>query len=504
MTDALREAPLQSRSSETLDPKDWDDIRALGHRMLDDMIDYAANIRERPVWQPIPDRVRARFEVELPRAASDLGDVYRQFTDFIVPYATGNVHPGFMGWVHGGGTAVGMLAEMLSAGLNANLGGRDHIPIEVERQIVDWMRQIFGFPHGASGIFVTGTSMANLMAVLVARTSALGKSVRRHGIAEDGGLLTAYTSTAAHGCISKAMDIAGFGSDALRCIEVDRFHRIDLAALRERITRDRLAGCKPFLVVGSAGTVDIGAIDDLDALSSLCREQGLWFHVDGAFGALGVLAPALAPRLAGIEHADSIALDFHKWGQVPYDAGFLLVRDGDRHRDTFAAPAAYLRRETRGLAANSPWPCDLSPDLSRGFRALKTWFTLKTYGTEKLGAVITRSCALAGYLEARILAEPQLELMAPVQLNIVCFRYRAANADQVNSDIVIDIQESGIAVASTTLLEGQLAIRAAIVNHRTDIADIDALLSAVIEFGAQRSSPRDRLVLIEPSPPLAM
>jgi aromatic-L-amino-acid/L-tryptophan decarboxylase len=323
VTGALREAPLQSQSSETLDPKDWDDIRALGHRMLDDMIDYAASIRERPVWQPIPDKVRARFQVELPRAASDLGDVYREFTDFIVPYATGNVHPGFMGWVHGGGTAVGMLAEMLSAGLNANLGGRDHIPIEVERQIVDWMRQIFGFPHGASGIFVTGTSMANLMAVLVARTSALGKSVRRRGIAEDGTLLTAYTSTAAHGCISKAMDIAGFGSDALRCIEVDRFHRIDLAALRERITRDRLAGCKPFLVVGSAGTVDIGAIDDLDALSALCREQGLWFHVDGAFGALGVLAPALAPRLAGIEHADSIALDFHKWGQVPYDAGFL-------------------------------------------------------------------------------------------------------------------------------------------------------------------------------------
>ena len=138
----------------------------------------------------------------------------------------------------------------------------------------------------------------------------------------------------------------------------------------------------------------------------------------------------LAPRLAGIENADSIALDFHKWGQVPYDAGFLLVRDGDRHRETFSAPAAYLRRETQGLAAGSPWPCDLGPDLSRGFRALKTWFTLKTYGTEKLGAVITRTCALASYLEARILAEPRLELLAPVQLNIVCFRYRADDAEQ--------------------------------------------------------------------------
>jgi glutamate/tyrosine decarboxylase-like PLP-dependent enzyme len=507
MTDTLREAPLQVRSSETLDPQNWDDIRALGHRMLDDMIDYVADIRDRPVWQPIPRAVRARFQAELPRGASDLGEVYREFTDFIVPYATGNVHPGFMGWVHGGGTAVGMLAEMLAAGLNANLGGRDHIPIEVERQIADWMRQIFGFPQGASGIFVTGTSMANLMAVLVARTTALGKAVRLRGVAGDGALVTAYTSGAAHGCISKAMDIAGFGSDALRCIETDRYHRIDVDALRERITRDRLAGCKPFLVVGSAGTVDIGAIDDLSALNSLCREQGLWFHVDGAFGALGVLAPALAPRLAGIEHADSIALDFHKWGQVPYDAGFLLVRDGERHRDSFAAPAAYLRRETRGLAANSPWPCDLGVDLSRGFRALKTWFTLKTYGTERLGAVITRSCELAGYLQARILAEPRLELMAPVQLNIVCFRYRADNADQVNADLVIDVQESGIAVASTTLLDGQLAIRAAIVNHRTATSDIDALLSAVLEFGAQRSLSRDQLdqvVVIEPSPPLAM
>ncbi len=151
-----------------------------------------------------------------------------------------------------------------------------------------------------------------------------------------------------------------------------------------------------------------------------------------------------------IEHADSIALDFHKWGQVPYDAGFLMVRDGEQHRDTFATPAAYLRRETRGLAAGSPWPCDLGPDLSRGFRALKTWFTLKTYGTETLGAVIARTCALARYLEARILAEPRLELLAPVQLNIVCFRYRAADANTVNGDIVIDIQESGIAAPSTT------------------------------------------------------
>jgi aromatic-L-amino-acid/L-tryptophan decarboxylase len=503
MTRLLRETPLRPEASETLDPQDWDALRAQGHRMLDDMIDYIAFVRDRPVWRPIPDAVRARFCEQLPRQASDLGEVYRTFADFVAPYATGNVHPGFMGWVHGGGSAVGMLAEMLAAGLNANLGGRDHIPIEVERQVVQWMREMFAFPATASGIFVTGTSMANLMAVLVARTAALGKLSRQFGIGNDGALLTAYTSKAAHGCISKAMDIAGFGCDALRCIGIDQAHRIDVGALRAQMARDRAIGFKPFLVVGSAGTVDIGAIDDLEEIAALCAEENIWFHVDGAFGALGILSPALAPLLAGIERADSIALDFHKWGQVPYDAGFLLVRDGERHRDAFAAPAAYLRRETKGLAAGSPWPCDLGPDLSRGFRALKTWFTLKAYGTEKLGAIVTRSCALAGYLEARILAEPQLELLAPVNLNIVCFRYVCEEADRVNGEIVVDIQESGIAAPSTTILDGRLAIRAAIVNHRTDVCDIDALIAAVMEFGTRRTGGRDQLPDID-APPLAL
>jgi aromatic-L-amino-acid/L-tryptophan decarboxylase len=475
-----------ARADQTLDPQDWEAIRAQGHRMLDDMIDYIAEIRARPVWQPIPPDVREQFRAPLPQAPTELADVYREFTDFVVPYATGNVHPGFMGWVHGGGSAVGMLAEMLAAGLNANLGGRDHMPIEVERQLVQWTRQMFGFPTGASGIFVTGTSMANLMAVLVARHAALGPAVRQQGVGGDGELLRAYTSKAAHGCISKAMDVAGLGSGALRCVAVDQAHRIEVAALREAVARDRAEGLKPFLVMASAGTVDVGAIDDLQAVAAFCRDEKLWFHVDGAFGALAILSAELAPRLAGIEQADSIALDFHKWGQVPYDAGFLLVRDGERHRDAFVQPAAYLRRETRGLAAGTQWPCDLGIDLSRGFRALKTWFTLKTFGTDRLGAVIARTCELAKYLEARILAEPRLELLAPVNLNIVCFRYRADDADIVNGEIVVDIQEAGIAAPSTTMLDGKLAIRAAIVNHRTARCDVDALLAAVLSFGAQR------------------
>jgi glutamate/tyrosine decarboxylase-like PLP-dependent enzyme len=206
--------------------------------------------------------------------------------------------------------------------------------------------------------------------------------------------------------------------------------------------------------------------------------------VDGAYGALAMLAPDLAPRLAGIERADSLAFDFHKWGQVPYDAGFILVRDGARHRAAFASPAAYLRRESRGLAAGSPWPCDFGPDLSRGFRALKTWFTLKVHGTARIGAVISHTCELARYLQRRIAATPELELLAPVQLNIVCFRYRSAEADRVNAKIIADLHESGIAVPSSTTIDGKLAIRAAIVNHRTEARDIDALLDAVLALGA--------------------
>jgi glutamate/tyrosine decarboxylase-like PLP-dependent enzyme len=468
----------------TLDPDDWKQLRDLGHRMLDDIFDYIEHVRERPVWQPIPPAVRERFRASLPLQPCDPKDAYDEFTRFVAPYATGNVHPGFMGWVHGGGTPIGMLAEMLAAGLNANLGGRDHMPVEVERQIVAWTREMFGFPESASGLFLTGTSMANLLAVVIARNTALGGDVRRDGICPDAGKLRAYTSQSAHICISQAMEVLGLGSAALRKIPVDGRFRMDTAALREAIAQDRANGLMPFLVIGTAGAVDTGAIDALTALSEICRTEKIHFHVDGAFGALAIWSPELAPRLDGIERADSIAFDFHKWGQVPYDAGFLLVRDGERHRRTFASPASYLRRETRGLAAGSPWPSEYGLDLSRGFRALKTWFTLKTYGTERLGAVIARTCALAKYLEHRVRNTPQLELLAPAQLNIVCFRYRAADADVVNARIAVDLHESGIAAPSTTIINGHLAIRAAFVNHRTQTRDVDALVDAIIRLGA--------------------
>ena len=475
----------------SLDPTDWTALRAQGHQMLDDMFDHLAGLRDKPVWQPIPDAVRRSFDGPMPAAPTALAEAHGRFMQDVLPYAVGNAHPRFMGWVHGAGTAEGMLAEMLAAGLNANVGGRDQMPLEVERQVVRWMADLYGFPQTAGGLFVTGSSMANLLGLLVARTWALGGQSRKWGVEKaGGGTLVAYTSAAAHGCIAQAMGIAGLGTDALRRVPVDADHRMDIVQLRAMVWADMAAGLRPFLIAGTAGTVDTGAVDDLDAIADVARACGAWFHVDGAFGALGMLAPDIAPQLAGIERADSLALDFHKWGQVPYDAGFILVRDQADQLAAFASPAAYLSRHDRGLAANSPWPCDLGPDLSRGFRALKTWFTLVTHGTDRLGAAISGTCALARRLAARVQAEPQLQLLAPVALNIVCFRFRAPegeDADALNTEIVADLHESGIAVPSSTRIHGQVAIRAAIVNHRTVARDIDMLVDATLACGRRRS-----------------
>jgi aromatic-L-amino-acid decarboxylase len=475
-----------NQSETSLDPPDWHALRGQGHRMLDDMFDHLEHVSLRPVWQPIPDATRHAFRESLPSAPVTIEQAHARFMTQVLPYSVGNIHPRFMGWVHGGGTVEGMLADMLAAGLNANCGGRDHMPMEVERQVVHWMRELFEFPESANGLLVTGSSMANLIGTLVARTHALGVASRRTGIS-CAPALVAYTSAAAHGCVAQAMDIAGLGSNALRRIGVNDSHEIDTSALSHRVEMDIAAGLQPFLIVGTAGTVDTGAVDDLDALAEIARHHGIWFHVDGALGALGKLAPELAPRFKGIERADSIALDFHKWGQVPYDAGFILVRDGTAQLEAFSAPAAYLARDKRGLAAGGPWPCYLGPDLSRGFRALKVWFTFMTQGTARLGAAISTTCALARRMAEQVAAEPELELLAPVALNVVCFGYRCANADQVNRDIVADMHESGIAVPSTTTIAGRVAIRAAIVNHRTCASDIDAVLSATLAFGRSRS-----------------
>ncbi len=473
----LDSAGDSSPDPDTLDPEDDTALRALGHRMLDDLFDDLAHLRNAPVWRPMPDAVRGAWRQKLPRAGADPAEIYNSYRRLVAPFGVGNRHPRFFGWVHGGGTAIGMLAELLAAGLNANCGGRDHAPIEVERQVIRWSAEMLGLPDDSGGLLTTGTSMANLIAVLAARTAALGKTVRDQGLKS--ARLVAYASEAAHQCVARALDMAGIGADALRLLPCDAAGRMDLTALPPAIAADRAAGHTPFLVVGTAGGVDTGAIDDLDAIAACCRQTGLWFHVDAAFGAIALLSPRLRPLLAGIGQADSVAFDFHKWAQVPYDAGCIVVRDANTLQATFAGSAAYLRPAARGLAAGAPWPVDLGPELSRGFRALKVWMTISTYGADRLGAVAERCCDLARRLADAIGRTPALDLMAPVALNIACFRVRALD-DAAHDRLAADLQRAGRAVLSCTTLRGRRVLRAAIVNHRTTAQDVDAIITDVL------------------------
>jgi glutamate/tyrosine decarboxylase-like PLP-dependent enzyme len=485
-------SPENAPKERSLDPADWAEARSLAHQALDEALDFIQFIRERPVWQPVPEAIQKEIFEPLPAGAQDLEETYRQFQKLILPYATGNVHPRFFGWVHGSGTVAGMLSEMLAATMNSNCGGRDHGAVYVERCIIDWCRQMFDYPATASGVLVSGTSMGTLIALTVARGAKAGWDVRQEGVAAGNKKLIAYTSTEGHESIAKAMELLGLGQAALRKVPVDGEFRMDLAELRRAIARDRAAGWQPFCVVGTAGTVNTAAIDDLAGIAEIAREEEIWFHADGAFGALCVLNDALRPRLNGLQLADSIAFDFHKWMHVPYDAGCVLVRDGEKHWQTFTTRPSYLQGLERGLAGGGRWFCEYGPELSRGFRALKVWFVLKTYGAQALGEMILQNCRQAEYLAQVVRETPNLELLAEPSLNIVCFRFRAPELseeelDLLNEAIVADLQEKGIAAPSTTRIGNRLAIRVNITNHRSRREDFDILAAAILAAGKERT-----------------
>ncbi|AOX17052.1 pyridoxal phosphate-dependent decarboxylase family protein [Kozakia baliensis] len=465
-----------------LDPDDWSELRALGHRMIDDIFARAEHMGEGPVWRPMPQNERAKFAGDLPGEGQGASELYERFRQSILPYSNGNPHPGFMGWVQGAGTPIGILAELLAASLNDNCGGRDHAAIEVERQVIRWTAEMVGFPADASGCLVTGSSLANFISVITASRARV-PGLRQEGVGQR--KMVGYAAVTAHGCLPRAFDLAGFGSDALRLVEVDENYRIKLDHLRALVAQDKQNDFVPFIVIGTAGTVDCGAVDELDKLADFAQQEKLWFHVDGAFGALACLSPTRRPLLNGIERADSLAVDFHKWGQVPYDAGCVVVRDAQLHAQAFAQSLHYLTREDRGLAGNAPWFCDFGPDLSRGFRALKVWMTLSHYGSERMGEMVENCCSMAQYLAERVGQDDELMLLAPVALNIVCFGHSALD-DFQTGELVKDLQESGIAAPSTTRINGRLAIRAAIVNHRTTRETIDRMLDAISALAEKR------------------
>lgn len=478
-----------SQPYETLDPQNWDEMRTLAHRMVDDALDHLQNVRERPAWQPMPTTVTDSFKAPAPHDPAGAAAAYEEFLANILPYPMGTTHPRFWGWYMGAGTVTGALADMLASAMNSNLGGGNHAANLVEEQVINWLKDMLSFPAEASGLLVSGGSMANLVGLAVARNTQAGFDIRKQGLHGATQRLIFYASTEVHSCSQKALELMGLGSDSLRKIPTRADYTFDLEALQQAITADRAAGHLPICVIGNAGTINTGAVDDLNALADLCEKEDLWFHVDGAIGAVAILAENVRPKLKGLERADSVALDLHKWMHIPFEAGCAIVRSEKAHRNTFSLTPEYLAHETRGVAGGNLWFSDYGIQLSRQFRALKVWMSVKEHGLDRFGRMIARNVEQARYFAGLVEQHPQLELMAPLgDLDIVCFRFNPGNLDEatlntLNKEILMQLHEQGLAVPSYTTLNERYCLRIAISNHRSTFEDFDLLAEAVARLG---------------------
>jgi glutamate/tyrosine decarboxylase-like PLP-dependent enzyme len=476
---------------ETLDPENWDEMRALAHTMIDDAFEWLETLKQRPVWQQVPEHVLKHLEAPAPKDPGGAAAAYKDFTVNILPYPMGNPHPRFWAWYMGNGTIMGALAEFLAAVMNPNLGGGNHVANYVEAQVVGWLRDMIDFPSDASGLLTSGGSMANFIALTVARNSHCGIDIRRKGVQAAPGPLVAYASTEVHSCMKKAVETLGLGSDGLQLVETFPDYTIDVHRLAGRIAADRAAGKIPFCVIANAGTINTGAVDDMVAIADLCEAEGLWFHVDGAIGAVAVLAETVRDRLRGMERADSVALDLHKWMHIPFEAGAVIIRDEPAHKDSFCLTPEYLAHDdaSGGLASGKHWFSEYGLQLTRQFRALKVWMSVKEHGLDRFGRMIDRNVAQAQYLGKLIKEERDLELSAPIGLDIVCFRYNPGGLDTetlngLNQAILTELQESGIAAPSYTTLNGDYCLRVAISNHRSRFADFDILVRELLRIGS--------------------
>jgi aromatic-L-amino-acid/L-tryptophan decarboxylase len=472
----------------TLDPENWNDIRSLGHKMLDDMIDYLMTIRDRPVWTPLSDDMKNSIAESLPKSSQNREQIYNEFKEKVLPYPPGNIHPRFWGWVNGTGSPFGMLAEMVAAAMNANTGGREHMPKYVENQVLEWAKELMGFPKQSSATLTDGCSTANLIALTVARNIKSDINMRKAGLVSFPKKLTFYTSVAMHSSIQKALEIIGIGADNLKQISVDKDYKIRLDLLEETIKNDIAQNCLPVCIIANVGTVNTGAVDDLLSIRRVCDNYNLWMHIDGAFGAIANLSTKYKHKVKGMNLADSLAFDFHKWLYVPYTAGCVIIKDEKMHLDSFSLRPEYLAQAERGLASGGRWPTEYGIQLSRPFYALKIWFMLKENGIEKYDKLVTQNIDQANYMLNLIEANSKLELVAPVYLNVVCFRYNPGIDDQdtlnrINNELLLRLHESGIAAPSSTNLNGSISLRLAITNHRSKYEDFDLLVETVTKIG---------------------
>lgn len=481
----------ENPTEETLDPNDWESTRKLGHKMVDDIVNYLKTVRERPVWQKIPDEVKSQFTTPLPIDPEQPEEVYKEFVEKVLPYPMGNIHPRFWGWILGTGTITGAYAELLAAAMNTNNGGGNHIANYVEKQVIDWIKEMLQFTPSASGVLTSGCSASNLIGLTVARNSKAGFNIRQKGLQDSQKKMVLYASEEAHSSIQKAIELMGLGSESLRLLPVNDQFQIDISKLKESIANDQSNGFSPFCVVGAAGTTNTGSVDDLNALAIVCKKEKLWFHVDGAFGAWARLSQKAKTAVSGIGLADSLALDLHKWMYMPYEIGCILVRNENQHRNAFSLTPNYLShgKGEHGVAGGDlPWFSDYSYELSRGFRALKAWMSIKENGSRKYARIIQQNIDQTLYLGELVKASTELSLSAPITLNIVCFRFVSpdldeATLDKINKMIAIDLQERGVAVLTGTNIGGKYVLRVANTNHRSRRKDFEVLVKEVLIVG---------------------
>jgi len=443
--------PTADASRSDLDP-DWNEFRQIGHRMIDDMASFLASVRERPVWTPTPNDVRERLQSPVPLEPEGSESAYRDFQEIVQAYPLGNIHPRFWGWVIGTGLPFGALADFLASCVNPNVFGGDQVPAMVEAQVIEWFKELLGYPKSATGILVSGGSMANLVGLAVGRNARCNFDVNKEGL-HARQRLTVYGSQETHSSADKSVQLLGLGGDCYRKIPVDADYRIDLVQLEASIDADIAAGNRPVIVIANVGTVNTGAFDDIEKMADICEPRGIWLHADGAFGALTKLSQKLAHLSKGLVRADSIAFDLHKWLHMPHEAGCILIRHPDLQAETFRTAGSYLSHAQSGFATGGTWLSEQGLQLSRGFKALKVWMTFKQAGLRPFVEAMERNVEQGQYLAAAIRAEQNLELMAPVPLNIVCFRFTDPSLDveelnALNQGILAELQESGLALPS--------------------------------------------------------
>jgi glutamate/tyrosine decarboxylase-like PLP-dependent enzyme len=445
---------------------------------------YLATVADRPVYPPV-DRaaLRAIAHEPLPRSGMPLETLFAELEAVVVPNSTHSAHPRFLPYVQPSPNALSPYADHVAAVLNQNCNLWHLSPAAnaVEQALLRWFADLFRLPGSAGGIVTSGGSMANLVALTAARDHALGSAARAEGLQGGGAPLVLYTSEEAHSSIDKAVSILGLGTNNLRKLPTDERFRLRLDALAAAVVADRAAGRRPFCVVASAGTVTTGAIDPLAELSGFCREQGLWLHVDGAYGALAALSERFSESMAGVGLADSVSLDPHKFLFCAFEAGCVLVRDRQHLVHAFSAQPSYL------TMSEDPDFVDFAnqgPQLSRAFKALKVWWSLKHFGADAFAATIERMHDLALHMGTEIERRPAFELLAPVVFNCVCFRVRGLD-DAGNRRVLTSLVDGGDAFLGPALVKGRSGLRACFMNLRTERADVDFILDRLQELAGE-------------------